>query len=303
METGTRERKIYRVTILGSIVNVLLTAFKFIAGILGGSAAMVADAVHSLSDLVTDIIVLVFVRISSKPADKDHQFGHGKYETLATTIIGTALLVVGVLLLKEGIEKIILVCRGGMLESPGWIAFIAAVVSIVSKEFVFQVTRVVARKTQSAATLANAWHHRTDALSSVGTGLGIGAAILLGDKWVILDPIAAVLVSAFIIVTAVNIIRDPLNQLLDKSLPDEQVQRIRDIIAADSDLSDLHNLRTRRIGNRIAVDMHLRLPGEMTLNQAHEHSRKLENKIREDFGNDAIINIHIEPVKINGQYL
>ena len=303
MDTGTRERKIYRVTILGSIVNVLLTAFKFIAGILGGSAAMVADAVHSLSDLVTDIIVLVFVRISSKPADKDHQFGHGKYETLATTIIGTALLVVGVLLLKEGIEKIVLVCQGGVLESPGWIAFIAAIVSIASKEFVFQVTRIVARKTQSAATLANAWHHRTDALSSVGTGLGIGAAILLGEKWVILDPIAAVLVSAFIIVTAVNIIRDPLNQLLDKSLPDEQVQRIRDIIAADSDLSDLHNLRTRRIGNRVAVDMHLRLPGEMTLNQAHEHSRKLENKIRQEFGNDAIINIHIEPVKINGQYL
>lgn len=303
MDTGTRDRKIYRVTILGSIVNVLLTAFKFIAGILGGSAAMVADAVHSLSDLVTDIIVLVFVRISSKPADKDHQFGHGKYETLATTIIGTALLVVGVLLLKEGIEKIVLVCQGGVLKSPGWIAFIAAIVSIASKEFVFQVTRIVARKTQSAATLANAWHHRTDALSSVGTGLGIGAAILLGEKWVILDPIAAVLVSAFIIVTAVNIIRDPLNQLLDKSLPDEQVQRIRDIIAADSDLSDLHNLRTRRIGNRVAVDMHLRLPGEMTLNQAHEHSRKLENKIRQEFGNDAIINIHIEPIKINGQYL
>jgi len=303
MDTGTRDRKIYRVTILGSIVNVLLTAFKFIAGILGGSAAMVADAVHSLSDLVTDIIVLVFVRISSKPADKDHQFGHGKYETLATTIIGTALLVVGVLLLKEGIEKIVLVCQGSVLESPGWIAFIAAIVSIASKEFVFQVTRIVARKTQSAATLANAWHHRTDALSSVGTGLGIGAAILLGEKWVILDPIAAVLVSAFIIVTAVNIIRDPLNQLLDKSLPDEQVQRIRDIIAADSDLSDLHNLRTRRIGNRVAVDMHLRLPGEMTLNQAHEHSRKLENKIRQEFGNDAIINIHIEPIKINGQYL
>lgn len=303
MDTGTRERKIYRVTILGSIVNVLLTAFKFIAGILGGSAAMVADAVHSLSDLVTDIIVLVFVRISSKPADKDHQFGHGKYETLATTIIGTALLVVGVLLLKEGIEKIVLVCQGGVLESPRWIAFIAAIVSIAIKEFVFQVTRIVARKTQSAATLANAWHHRTDALSSVGTGLGIGAAILLGEKWVILDPIAAVLVSAFIVVTAVNIIRDPLNQLLDKSLPDEQVQRIRDIIAADSDLSDLHNLRTRRIGNRVAVDMHLRLPGEMTLNQAHEHSRKLENKIRQEFGNDAIINIHIEPVKINGQYL
>ena len=303
MDTGTRDRKIYRVTILGSIVNVLLTAFKFIAGILGGSAAMVADAVHSLSDLVTDIIVLVFVRISSKPADKDHQFGHGKYETLATTIIGTALLVVGVLLLKEGIEKIVLVCQGGVLESPGWIAFIAAIVSIASKEFVFQVTHIVARKTQSAATLANAWHHRTDALSSVGTGLGIGAAILLGEKWVILDPIAAVLVSAFIIVTAVNIIRDPLNQLLDKSLPDEQVQRIRDIIAADSDVSDLHNLRTRRIGNRVAVDMHLRLPGEMTLNQAHEHSRKLENKIRQEFGNDAIINIHIEPIKINGQYL
>jgi len=303
METiGQREKEIYQITIWGGIVNLLLTAFKFVAGIVGHSGAMIADAVHSLSDLLTDFIVLIFVRISGKPADKDHHYGHGKYETLATAIIGICLLVVGALLMKEGIEKIVIVIHGGSIASPGWIAFVAAVVSILSKEIIFQLTARVARKTQSDAVLANAWHHRSDALSSVGTGLGIAGALLLGEKWVILDPIAAVIVSIFIIITAIKLIQNPISQLLDRSLPEKDETCIRNIIAKDEQLSCLHNLRTRKIGNRVSIDMHLRMPGNISLHEAHEHSIRLEKDLRQEFGSDTIINIHIEPLKVNGQY-
>ena len=254
-----REKKIYKVTLMGSIVNVMLLAFKFIAGILGHSAAMIADAVHSLSDFLTDIVVLVFVKISSKPQDEDHDYGHGKYETLATAVIGIALLCVGVMIGKDAIHKIILVAGGGELPSPGWIALAAALLSIVSKEVA------------SAAVEANAWHHRSDALSSIGTAIGIGGAILLGSKWAILDPIAAVIVSIFIVITSFKLIGESMGELLEKSLPAETEDKIRRITLQEAEVSDIHNLRTRKLGNRIAIEMHLRMPGESSLEEAHAH--------------------------------
>ena len=163
MSKVSREGEIYRITLWGSAVNLVLVAVKFVAGILGASAAMVADAVHSLSDLLTDIIVLAFVRISSKPADRDHNYGHGKYETLATIIVGGSLLVVGAMLLAGGVEKIVAAARGDALAVPGWIALAAALVSILAKEIVFRFTVRVGRKTGSDAVIANAWHHRSDA--------------------------------------------------------------------------------------------------------------------------------------------
>lgn len=165
----SRERKIYQVTIYGSLVNIALVILKFIAGFLGQSAAMIADAVHSLSDLITDLIVIVFVRLSSKPQDKGHDYGHGKYETLATLLVGVALLAVGGGILKNGIDAIRIYLSGGALSSPGWIALIAALLSIVSKEILFRYTNRVGRKLESPAVIANAWHHRSDALSSIGT--------------------------------------------------------------------------------------------------------------------------------------
>ena len=190
-----RDKKVYRVTILGSVVNLLLLVFKFVAGVLGHSAAMIADAVHSLSDFVTDLIVIVFVKISSKPEDADHAYGHGKYETLASCIIGLALIVVGVMMGYNATVKIVDVVRNGTeLASPGIIALAAAVLSIVLKEWMFHITRKVAREVDSPAVEANAWHHRSDALSSVGTAIGIGGAVLLGSKWAVLDPIAALVV-------------------------------------------------------------------------------------------------------------
>lgn len=300
--SSSREKEIYRVTVLGSLVNLLLTGFKFVAAIVGCSAAMMADAVHSLSDLATDFIVLLFVRISQKPADRDHHYGHGKYETLATTIVGLSLLVVGGMLLAQGVEKIVAVCHGETLEVPGWIALVAAIVSIVAKELVYQVTARVGRKTQSDAVIANAWHHRSDALSSIGTGLGIGGALLLGEKWAILDPIAAAIVSIFIIAAAAKLIQGALSQLLEKSLPEEDERRIEAIVAEDKALSEMHKLRTRRIGNRISMEMHIRMPGETPLSEAHHHSILLEQRLKQAFGEDTLINIHLEPIKVDGHY-
>ncbi len=298
----SREKEIYKVTAAGSVVNILLTLLKFVAGVLGASAAMIADAVHSLSDLLTDVIVIVFVRISSRPADNDHHYGHGKYETLATAIVGIALLAAGGILLAGGIEKIIAASRGEMLQTPGRIALWAALISIAAKEIIYQVTARTAKRVDSAALKANAWHHRTDALSSVATATGIGGALLLGGKWAILDPIAAALVSVFIIVTAGKLINEALQELLEKSLPETVEKQIKDIVLADREMSELHHLRTRRVGSVYSIEMHVRMRGDITLNEAHHHSILLEERLRKQFGEGTLVNIHIEPLKINGEY-
>lgn len=218
---ATREKDIYRVTVVGSVVNFLLLVFKFFAGIVGHSAAMLADAVHSLSDFITDIIVIVFVRISAKPEDEGHDYGHGKYETLATAIIGVFLLFVGFGIFWNGASSIYRFLQGGSLQEPGMLALVAALVSIVFKEVLYQYTVFKGRKLNSQAVVANAWHHRSDALSSIGTAVGIGGAILLGDHWRVLDPVAAVIVSFFIMKVAVQLLIPCVDELLEKSLPAE----------------------------------------------------------------------------------
>ena len=293
----TRDQKIYRVTITGSIVNIVLLVMKFVAGILGNSAAMVADAVHSLSDFLTDIVVIVLVKLSSKPADKDHDYGHGKYETIATSIIGMALIVVSLMLAWNGIDKIIFVVKGGEIESPCMIAFIAAIVSILLKEWVFRITKKVALEVDSQALEANAWHHRSDALSSIGTAIGIGGAVLLGNSFAVLDPIAAVIVSVFIFIAAYRLLRQASGELLEESLPKETEDKIEEIVYRDSLVSDIHNLHTRRIGSIIAIEMHLRLPGDISLEESHRHASAIERALRDEFGNGTHIMLHIEPVK------
>ena len=296
MET-TREKEIVRITLWGSVVNVTLTALKFAAGILGCSAAMIADAVHSLSDLLTDFVVLLFVRISSRPADSDHPYGHGKYETLATAIVAVALLAAGGVLAAEGVQKILSAIHGEELVMPGRIALWAALISIAAKEIIYLLTIRVSRRVQSSALEANAWHHRTDALSSVATSIGIGGALLFGGKWAILDPIAAVLVSIFILVAAARLLHEAMQDLLEKRLPEEVENEIRAMVAADSEMSEMHKLRTRRVGNVYSIEMHLRMDGNMPLAEAHRHSAMLEQRLRERFGQQTMITIHMEPLK------
>lgn len=293
-----RDKKVYRVTLLGSVVNLLLLGFKFVAGVLGHSAAMIADAVHSLSDFVTDLIVIVFVKISSKPEDADHAYGHGKYETLASCIIGLALIVVGVMMGYNATVKIVDVVRNGTeLASPGIIALAAAVLSIVLKEWMFRITRKVAREVDSPAVEANAWHHRSDALSSVGTAIGIGGAVLLGSKWAVLDPIAALVVSVFIVVQAAKILSDAIGQLMEKSLPRDVEQRICEIVYEEEGTSDIHHLRTRKIGSQISIELHVRMNGSLTLREVHGKSIAIEKRLRAAFGDSTYINLHVEPLK------
>ncbi len=293
-----RDKKVYRVTLLGSVVNLLLLVFKFVAGVLGHSAAMIADAVHSLSDFVTDLIVIVFVKISSKPEDADHAYGHGKYETLASCIIGLALIVVGVMMGYNATVKIVDVVRNGTeLASPGIIALAAAVLSIVLKEWMFRITRKVAREVDSPAVEANAWHHRSDALSSVGTAIGIGGAVLLGSKWAVLDPIAALVVSVFIVVQAAKILSDAIGQLMEKSLPRDVEQRICEIVYEEEGTSDIHHLRTRKIGSQISIELHVRMNGSLTLREVHGKSIAIEKRLRAAFGDSTYINLHVEPLK------
>ena len=283
-EKSSREKGIYKVTIVGSIVNFLLLVFKFFAGIAGHSAAMLADAVHSLSDFITDIVVIVFVRIAGKPEDKGHDYGHGKYETLATAIIGLLLLCVGFGIFWNGASSIYTFLRGGQLESPGVVALVAALVSIVSKEILYQYTVIQGKKLNSQAVIANAWHHRSDALSSIGTAIGIGGAILLGDHWRVLDPVAAVVVSFFIMKVSVRLLIPCVDELLEKSLPEDVEKEIEQTVLSFPGVSQPHHLRTRRIGNYYAIELHVRMDGKITLEEAHSTATAIENKLKEMFG-------------------
>jgi len=280
----------------------VLLILKFVAGVVAGSSAMVADAVHSLSDFFTDIVVLLFVRLSSKPQDKDHDYGHGKYETLATVIVGLVLFAVGVAILLNGIADIARAVGGKALPEPGWPALAAAVLSIAVKEWTYRFTVAAGRRLSSQVLVANAWHHRSDAMSSVGTAIGIGGAILLGGGWTVLDPIAAVAVSFFIVRAACRLLRKAVGELLEESLPEEVENEIVAIAEGCRHVSQVHHLRTRCIGNRYAIEMHVRMPGGITLYESHSYATKIEQKLRERFGNDTHVSLHVEPVKVDGQY-
>ncbi|MCF0159641.1 MAG: cation transporter [Bacteroidaceae bacterium] len=292
-----RERAIYRVTLVGSLCNFALLGFKAVAGFVGHSPAMIADAVHSLSDFVTDIFVLFFVRLSNKPQDYDHEYGHGKYETLATSLIGLSLLVVGVGLFYDAAGRIWDYFHGVVIPQPGTIAFAAAGVSIAIKEALYWYTAYYGRKYDSQAVIANAWHHRSDAFSSIATLFGIGGAILLGEQWTVLDPIAAALVSVLIAKVALNLIRRSMGDLLDQALPKDEEETIMAVIREFKEVECPHNLRTRHIGTRHSVEMHVRMDGNMTVLQSHAITRAMESRLREFLGGDTIINIHVEPKK------
>lgn len=290
-----RNKEIYKVTLVGGAVNVILVAFKFVAGIMGNSAAMIADAVHSLSDFITDIIVLAFVRISGKPQDKSHEYGHGKYETLALTLIGVALLAVAIWILYGGATKIATWLNGGRLEAPGMLALWAALLSIVFKEAVYRYSIIKARQLQSPAVEANAWHHRSDALSSVGTALGIGGAIFLGQRWTVLDPLASLVVGAFIVKVSVHLLRDGIGDLMEQSLPDEVEKEILQLVASVPDVEEPHDLRTRRIGNHYAIELHILVDGDITLREAHDKASAVEDLLKSHYGQDTHVAVHVEP--------
>ncbi|MDE6495133.1 MAG: cation diffusion facilitator family transporter [Duncaniella sp.] len=295
--TDSREKEIYRVTLVGSAVNALLIIVKFVAGIAGRSSAMIADAIHSLSDFATDIVVLVFVRLAGRPKDSNHTYGHGKFETLATLIIGVALAAVGAGVLINGINLVIDSVNGRELPRPTMLALAVAVLSILLKEGTYRYTVSKGKRLESQSVVANAWHHRSDAVSSIGTLIGIAGAMFLGEKWRILDPLAAIVVSFFIIKVGWAISRPCIDELLEKSLPKETVGEIARIITSVDGICELHNLRTRRIGNNIAIEAHVRMDGDMTLKEAHALATEAEKRLKGRFGQSTHIGLHMEPRK------
>lgn len=293
----TREKEIYKVTLVGSAGNLVLLTFKFVAGVLGHSAAMIADAVHSLSDFFTDLIVLVFVKVSSKPQDESHDYGHGKFETMATLFVGLALVGAAIGIIVTGAVKFAHWLGGEMLEVPGKLALWAALASIVIKEFLYRYTVSKGRKLDSPAVVANAWHHRSDAYSSIGAAIGIGGAILLGERWAVLDPLASIVVGAMLLKVAWDLLKDSMGELTDMSLSAGEEKEIESIITSVPDVSEPHNLRTRRIGNRVAIESHIRMDGDLPLHIAHEHATAIERKLKERFGRDTLVTLHMEPRK------
>lgn len=292
-----RKRRIYRVTFIGFVVNLVLSLLKLAAGIFGRSGAMIADAVHSFSDLATDVVVIVFARISAKPRDDGHDYGHGKYETLATILISIALGIVGAGILVNSIGAVRVVLDGGLLPRPGLVALVAAVLSIAAKEILYHYTVREGRAIDSPSVIANAWHHRSDALSSLGTLVGIGCAYFLGDRWRIADPIAALIVAVFIFKVAFDLIRTGLGELLEKSLPEETEREILRIVTLDPAVREPHNLRTRRIGAAIAIEVHVRVDGAMSVACSHALTVGIERRLRERFGEETMIAVHVEPLK------
>lgn len=290
-----RTAKVTFVTLVGSVVNIILTVFKIFAGVLGRSTAMIADGIHSLSDLLSDIVVIVFVKISAKGRDKDHDYGHGKFETFATLIISLMLIVVAANLMSGGINKIRMILDGGEVSSPGMIALWAAVASIVLKEILYRYTIIQGRALNSPMMIANAWHHRSDAFSSVGSLLGIAGAIFLGDKFVILDPITGCVISIFILVMAVKMSVPAIKELLDVSLPDDVEEKIEATAKSVKGVVDLHELKTRREGPGIIMEGHLVLDSEISLKEAHDISKKVEAALRKEFGSETQISLHLEP--------
>ncbi|MBN2796138.1 MAG: cation transporter [Clostridia bacterium] len=292
----SRSKEAIRVTWVGFIINTFLTIFKIFSGIVGCSEAMLADGIHSLSDFFTDIIVLIGFKFTDKPADQEHNFGHGKYETFSTAIIGGTLLFVGINIFQKGITMVYrVIFLHEQITRPGFIAILAAIFSIVSKELLFRYNKKVGEKIKSPSVIANGWHHRSDAFSSLGTLIGISLAYFLGDLWIICDPIAAIIVSIFIFKVAVSIMMPAVKELLEVSLDEDEIKNITLEIEKYSTIIEYHHLRTRRVGANVAIEAHLLFNRSISLYDAHEVSEQLEKKLKVEFGQESIITFHLEP--------
>ena len=300
MEMEERARRAVAVTRLGVWVNIGLFLVKLAAGVFGRSAAMIADAIHTLSDFATDVAVLVGIRYARRPPDKDHDYGHGTYETLAAAFVGLLLFAVALKIGGDAIRQIFQAISGVELTQPKGVAFWAAILSVAVNEFVFRRTIAVGRLIESDAVIANAWHHRSDAFSSVGTALGIGAAVFLGKRWCVMDPIAALLASVLLLKVSFEILHEQLLNLTERSLSDEVEKEIETLALSIPEFSNPHNLRTHKVGALVVIDIHVRVNPEMSVREAHHAATLLEEKLCARFGDSTVTNIHVEPWKEGG---
>lgn len=293
--TNEDVRQIRHVTLVGFWVNAVLMVLKIVFGIVGHSDALVADGVHSLSDFATDAIVLVFVSIAYKHADSDHPYGHGKFETFASLLIALVLLGVALGIGIAGVRSIGSALRGEILVRPDIFTLLVAIVSIGSKEFLYRYTISAGRRIGSSSLIANAWHHRSDAISSIATLVGVSAAYFLGEHWRILDPIASIVIAVFIAISAVDIALPSVNELLERSLPPVQVRKAADVIMNVPGVRAYHRLRTRRNGHSVIIETHIKVNPEINVAEGHRIASEVESALRKAFGNDIITYVHVEP--------
>lgn len=286
---------IRHITWVGFWVNAVLMALKLFFGYYGHSDALVADGFHSLSDFGTDFIVLVFVGVAYKSADADHPYGHGKFETFASLLIAVALFIVAIGIGWGGVDSIIFFVKGGALPRPDVWTIIVALVSIAAKEWLFRITAAKGREIGSSALEANAWHHRSDAISSVATLIGVSGAYFLGAKFRILDPAASILIGVFIAFSAWKIARPSIDELLERALPPDEVDEIRGIILSVPGVLGLHKLKTRRAGHSAVIDVDIKVDPDITVTQGHDIASRVEHALRTRWHPDLIIYIHVEP--------
>lgn len=286
---------IRHVTMVGFWINFVLIILKLFFGYWGHSDALVADGYHSVSDFVTDFIVLFCVGIAYKKADTNHPYGHGKYETIASVLIGVILFAVAVFIGYEGVITIIGSYHGVLIPKPDvWTIFVA-LISIVAKEYCYRYTIKVGTKLNSSSVIANAWHHRSDAFSSIATLIGVSLSFFLGENWRILDPIASVVIALFIAGSAISIIRPSLRELLEVSVSPELVERLQKTVYGVEGVSCMHNLRARRNGHLYVVDMNVHVDPNLSIAEAHHISDEIEKRIKKMLGGHSIIYVHVEP--------
>ncbi|AWY99058.1 cation diffusion facilitator family transporter [Blautia argi] len=281
-----------RVSVVSIVWNVVLSLFKLIAGIVGHSGAMISDAVHSASDVFSTFVVILGVNIASRQSDEDHQYGHDRLECVAAIILAVVLFATGIGIGIGGVNKI-LGRDFGNTEIPGMIALAAAVVSIGVKEAMFWYTRAAAKKINSGALMADAWHHRSDALSSVGAFVGILGARM---GFPVLDPLASVVICIFIAKAAYDIFKDAIDKMVDKSCDEETERAMREVILKQAGVQRVDMLHTRLFGARIYVDIEISADGEMTLREGHEIAQEVHDRIEEEFPLVKHCMVHVNPV-------
>lgn len=283
------------ITTMGIVLNITLSFLKITVGIFGKSNAILADGIHSLSDLFTDFATIFFVFFGRRKIDKTHKYGHGKFETLGSIIIGLTLVLVGILVIISSTQTIIKIYNATTVDKPSIWALVIAVISIITKEALFKKTKTVGEKIRSSSIIANAYHHRSDAFSSIATTIGISGAIILGNRWIILDPIAAIVVGILIVKMSFDILITALNELMEKSLPEKIEKEIIECIKSVDGVKNVHNLKTRQIGPLFAIEVHVKVDKTLSVVQSHNIATSIENKLKDIYGKETHIGIHIEP--------
>lgn len=289
----TDQKIAMHVSMVSIVVNIVLSLFKLLAGIFAHSGAMISDAIHSASDVISTVVVIIGVHMSGKKSDKEHQYGHERLECVSSILLAGLLLVTGIMIGISGVEKIAAGTAGEELMVPGMLALIAAVISLVVKEWMFWYTRAAAKKINSGALMADAWHHRSDALSSIGAFVGILGARL---GFPILDPLASVGICILIAKAAIDIFKDAIDKMVDRSCDEETVSKMREAVMEVSGVERVDVLRTRLFGSKMYVDVEIAVNDDMPLKEAHAIAEKVHRTIERTFGDVKHCMVHVNPV-------